>query len=40
MITITEATIQDFETIREIAHTTWPVVYGPILSKLQLDYML
>ena len=40
MITITEATIEDFETIREIAYTTWPVVYGEILSKAQLDYML
>jgi len=40
MITISEATIHDFETIREIAYTTWPVVYGEILSKAQLDYML
>ena len=40
MITISEATIADFETIRSIAHTTWPVTYGEILSKEQLDYML
>ena len=40
MITISEATVADFETIREIAHTTWPVTYGEILSKAQLDYML
>ena len=40
MLTISEATIQDFETIREIAYKTWPVVYGEILSKPQLDYML
>ena len=40
MITISEATIQDFETIRAIANTTWPVVYGSILSKEQIDYML
>lgn len=40
MITISEATVEDFETIRTIAHTTWPVVYGEILSKAQIDYML
>jgi GNAT superfamily N-acetyltransferase len=40
MITISEATVADFETIRSIAHTTWPVTYGEILSKEQLDYML
>ena len=40
MTTISEATVEDFETIRRIAHTTWPVAYGEILSKEQLDYML
>jgi ribosomal protein S18 acetylase RimI-like enzyme len=40
MITISEATIHDFETIRKIAYDTWPVVYGEIVSKDQLDYML
>lgn len=40
MKTISEATVEDFETIRSIAHTTWPVAYGEILSKAQLDYML
>lgn len=40
MTTISEATIEDFEAIRRIAHTTWPVAYGEILSKAQLDYML
>lgn len=40
MTTISEATINDFETIRRIAHSTWPVTYGEILSKTQLDYML
>lgn len=40
MIIISEATVADFETIREIAHKTWPVTYGKILSKAQLDYML
>lgn len=40
MTTIFEATVEDFETIRRIAHTTWPVTYGEILSKAQLEYML
>ncbi|WP_291099832.1 MULTISPECIES: GNAT family N-acetyltransferase [unclassified Flavobacterium] len=40
MITISEATVADFKTIREIDYTTWPVTYGEILSKAQLDYML
>ena len=40
MTTITEATEEDFETIRNVAHTAWPVTYGEILSKAQLDYML
>ena len=40
MTTITEATKEDFETIRRIAHKAWPVAYGKILSKAQLDYML
>lgn len=40
MITISEAAVEDFETIREIAHKSWPVAYGEILSKAQLDYML
>lgn len=40
MTTIFEATKEDFETIRRIAHAAWPVAYGKILSKGQLDYML
>lgn len=40
MITISDATVKDFETIRKIAHKTWPIAYGEILSKAQLDYML
>lgn len=40
MITILEATINDIKLIQEIAHTTWPITYGTILSKEQLDYML
>ena len=40
MITISEATTNDLKTIQEIAYATWPVAYGEILSKEQLDYML
>lgn len=40
MITISEATLNDIKLIQEIAHITWPVTYGEILSKEQLDYML
>jgi ribosomal protein S18 acetylase RimI-like enzyme len=34
------ATAADFSTIESIARQTWPVAYGSILSKEQLDYML
>jgi ribosomal protein S18 acetylase RimI-like enzyme len=40
MITIVTATAKDYQTIRDIAHETWPIAYGEILSKTQLDYML
>jgi ribosomal protein S18 acetylase RimI-like enzyme len=40
MITINEASIVDYKTIQNIAHQTWPIAYGEILSKAQLDYML
>lgn len=40
MITITQATIVDIATIQEIAHTTWPVAYGEIITLEQLTYML
>jgi ribosomal protein S18 acetylase RimI-like enzyme len=40
MITITPATANDYKTIQNIAHQTWPIAYGEILSKVQLDYML
>lgn len=40
MITIVEATENDYGTIRAIAHQVWPVAYGEIISKMQLDYML
>ena len=40
MITVLPATATDFDTICSIAHETWPIAYGEILSKAQLDYML
>jgi diamine N-acetyltransferase len=40
MITISQATVVDITTIQEIAHKTWPIAYGQILSTAQLDYML
>jgi diamine N-acetyltransferase len=40
MITIKEASIADVKTIQEIANVTWPITYGEILSKEQLDYMM
>ena len=40
MITIIPVTTHDYQTIQNIAHQTWPVAYGEILSKAQLDYML
>lgn len=40
MITIAEATQKDHPIIIEIAYQTWPIAYGEILSKQQLDYML
>lgn len=40
MITISEATIGDIKQIQTIVNITWPITYGKILSKEQLDYML
>jgi ribosomal protein S18 acetylase RimI-like enzyme len=40
MIKIVTATANDYKTIQNIAHQTWPIAYGEILSKAQLDYML
>lgn len=39
MITIVPNTENDFKTIRTLAKIVWPVTYGTILSKEQLDYM-
>jgi ribosomal protein S18 acetylase RimI-like enzyme len=35
-----KATEADIGAIRRIAHETWPVAYGSLLSAEQLDYML
>lgn len=40
MITISEAGLNDIKIIQEITNITWPITYGEILSKEQLDYML
>ena len=40
MITISEAALSDIKQIQNIVHITWPITYGEILSKEQLDYML
>ncbi|MDY0986844.1 GNAT family N-acetyltransferase [Flavobacterium sp. CFBP9031] len=40
MIKITEAFVEDIAKIQEIANITWPITYGEILTKEQLDYML
>jgi len=40
MITIAKATVADLKNITEIAHKTWPLTYGEILSPAQLEYML
>ncbi|MFV5700771.1 GNAT family N-acetyltransferase [Flavobacterium sp. XS2P12] len=40
MITLKEASIADINTIQEIANKTWPITYGEILSKEQLNYMM
>ena len=37
---IRTASTNDIPAIRHIAHDTWPVAYGQLLSKEQLDYML
>ena len=37
---IVAATPDDYETIRKIAHATWPDTFGDILTGAQIDYML
>lgn len=40
MIEIKEAQPNEFNIIQDIAHKTWPVAYGNILSGDQISYML
>ena len=37
---ILPATTTEYETIRKLAHATWPDTFGEILSDMQIDYML
>lgn len=37
---ILPATPAEYETIRQIAHATWPDTFGEILSAEQIEYML
>lgn len=37
---ITKGTSADFAAIQRIVEAAWPVTYGPILTKKQIDYML
>ncbi|MFT5998029.1 MAG: GNAT superfamily N-acetyltransferase [Neolewinella sp.] len=37
---ILPATTAEYETIRKLAHATWPDTFGDILSGTQIDYML
>lgn len=39
-LTIQKADIPDIPVIQTIAYQTWPVAYGAILSRAQLEYML
>lgn len=39
-LTIRKAGLPDIAVIQSIAYETWPVAYGDILTKGQLDYML
>lgn len=39
-MTIRPATPADFASIRDIAHRTWPVTFGKILTPSQIAYML
>ncbi len=40
MISIQEGTEKDFPVIQQIAYQTWPITFGNILSRDQIDYML
>jgi len=40
MYTIREATVNDVETIRQLAHEVWWPTYSPILAAEQIEFML
>jgi diamine N-acetyltransferase len=40
MYSVRQATINDLETIRQIAEDTWWAAYSPILAKEQISFML
>jgi diamine N-acetyltransferase len=40
MLSIREATVADIPAIQKIAHATWPIAYGDIISETQIAYML
>ncbi len=40
MFRIVPAGIEDIPVIRSLAYSIWPIAYGNILSKDQMDYML
>jgi len=40
MYSIRQATVNDLETIRQIAEKTWWATYSPILEKEQISFML
>lgn len=40
MLTIDPASSEDFLLIQQIAHATWPITFGEILSTTQIEYML
>lgn len=40
MIKIETATIKDIPTIQKISNIVWPITFGEILSKEQIEYMM
>lgn len=40
MIEIKEASGQEIEVIRQIAHETWPVAFAGVITSMQITYML
>ena len=40
MIEFKKAGIEDLKNIQQVAYATWPVAFGKVLPKEQIDYML